>query len=111
MNPIESTHLCDVVTVTVDTVDTLPGSSGIDVVLLKTESKKGLMLTLLIRACNTRSHPNSFHCICRHCQEHFEYWMNLIESTYVDTVDTVDTRLYGAYVDTVDTCMQYKEPS
>ena len=27
------------------------------------------MSTLLIHACNEiRSHPNSFHCICQHCQ-------------------------------------------
>ena len=27
------------------------------------------MLTLLIHACNEiRGHPNSFHCICRHCR-------------------------------------------
>ena len=27
------------------------------------------MSTLLINACNEiRSHPNSFHCICQHCQ-------------------------------------------
>ena len=62
-----------VFTVYVDTVKnilntgwTLLKALMLTLLTLLIQGYMGLMLTLLIHACNTRSHPNSFHCICRH---------------------------------------------